>query len=184
MRCMTSCLQRHVDLKHYVNTIFPVLDSSTLNSPGDNQRPKRRITVRASCISSDRQARRVRQVIPDALAILPSEYPQHFQRSTTITREHSRIVPIATKRMAEETPKSPADAPDASTPIPQIDNIHSITDLPPPEPVLPPNAALSEPNLDTEMPEAAVRFQMPSPTPFPLDPFINQPSLSSPHSPR
>lgn len=86
--------------------------------------------------------------------------------------------------MAEETPKSPADAPDASTPIPPIDNIHSITDLPPPEPVLPPNATLSEPNLDTEMPEAAVRFHMPSPTPFPLDPFINQPSLSSPHSPK
>ncbi|KAM0799240.1 hypothetical protein BDR22DRAFT_855877 [Usnea florida] len=57
--------------------------------------------------------------------------------------------------MAEETPLPPPDTADASTPIPPIDNIHSIPDHPPPEPMLPPTHTLHPANLDTEMPEAA-----------------------------
>lgn len=68
--------------------------------------------------------------------------------------------------MAEETINPPPDDPDASTPIPPIDNIHSIPDLPPPEPMQPPNHVLPQPNLDTEMPEAAVRSGLPRLPPF------------------
>lgn len=57
--------------------------------------------------------------------------------------------------MAEEITDPPQDVPDASTPIPPIDNIHSMPDLPTPEPMLPPNYAPPQPNLDTEMSEAA-----------------------------
>lgn len=72
--------------------------------------------------------------------------------------------------MAEETPIPPPDVADASTPIPPIDNIHSIPEPPPPEPMLPPTHTLHlpqpQPNLDTEMPEATVRS--PYPPLFPL----------------
>lgn len=87
--------------------------------------------------------------------------------------------------MAEETANPPPDGPDATTLIPPIDNIHSIPDVPTPEPMLPPNHALPQPNIDTEMPEAGVRSHILSPTPFrsgsPANGSIRH---SSPHSPK
>lgn len=72
--------------------------------------------------------------------------------------------------MAEEAPIPPPDVSDASTPIPPIDNIHSIPEPPPPEPMLPPAHTHTlplfppQPNLDIEMPEAAVRSHISPPT--------------------
>lgn len=79
--------------------------------------------------------------------------------------------------MAEETANPLPDASDASTPIPPIDNIHSIPDLPPPEPMLPPNHTLPQVNLDAEMSEAAVRA--PTPLSLPALVFPSKYSLSN-----
>lgn len=77
--------------------------------------------------------------------------------------------------MAEETTDPPQDASEASTPIPPIDNIHSIPDLPPPEPMLPPTHALPQPqpNLDIEMSEEAAAVRSPS------HPLSHSPSRSN-----
>lgn len=79
--------------------------------------------------------------------------------------------------MAEDNPNLPVDGPDASTPIPPIDNIHSMPDLPPAEPMLPPIHTIAQPNLDTEMSEAAVRSPhfppVPQPIPVLLPPIAN-----------
>lgn len=72
--------------------------------------------------------------------------------------------------MAEETTDPQPDASDVSTPIPPIDNIHSIPDLPPPEPMLPPNHGLPQTSLDTEMPEAAPPLPQMNYAPIPPTP--------------